>query len=124
METKQFSKEHLSAVLDAFIRVKGGEIELTSFGICYNASHISTEVHKDFCAYAVVETFSLGWPKHSGNRDTPCGYVGRNKWVGEHGALRYELLDYLIDRLTEELGRNEQKMVVNIVWYEGELPSD
>lgn len=101
MNTTQFSKEHLSAVLDAFIRVKNGEIDADFFGICWNADHISTQVDAEFDAYKVVEVFSIGWPKHSGIENTPCGYSGGNKWIGTQGALRYELLDFLIDELTK-----------------------
>lgn len=85
MKIEQFSKEHLSAVLGALIRVKNGEIEAYCFGICYNADCISTKVDGDFDAYEVVETFSLGWSKYSGNSATPCGYKGGNKWAGECG---------------------------------------
>lgn len=101
MNIEQFSKEHLSVVLDALIKVKNGEIEEDYSGICYNADCISTKVNEEFGAYEVVEAFSIGWPKHSGNVVTPCGYKSGNKWIGEQGALRYELLDFLIDELTK-----------------------
>lgn len=101
MNIEQFSKEHLSAVLDAFIRIKNGEIEDDYFGICYNADCISAKVNEDFCAFKVVEVSSIGWTKHSGNVATPCGYKSGNKWTGEQGALRYELLDFLINELTK-----------------------
>lgn len=104
MNIEQFSKEHLSAVLDAFIQIKGGKIEDKFFGICYNADRISTGVNGSFDAYAVVETFSLGWEKHSGKGMVPVPHrynANDNKWKGTQGALRYELLDFLIDELTK-----------------------
>lgn len=106
MNIEQFSKEHLSAVLDAFIRVKNGEIEDDFFGICYNASHISEKLDEEFDAYGVVEVFSVGWPQHSGQASSPVPlkYGMGTKWSGRNGSLRYELLDFLIDELTKVVG--------------------
>lgn len=56
------------------------------------------------------------WPRFSGNIifPVPCPYDQEenhgytyerivNKWEGRYGALRYELLDFLIERLIEAL---------------------
>ena len=109
--SEQFSKEHLSAVLEAMIRVKGGEIDATIFGICFNTSQI---VGDDGCvAYDVIEYLSPKWPKYSGDiaypvpspngKETPMyAYnYSDNLWTGEYGQLRYELLDFLIEELTK-----------------------
>ena len=50
------------------------------------------------------------WPKFSGNADFPINdptgietaynvYDQLPKWIGEYGALRFELLDHIIDFL-------------------------
>lgn len=97
---KQFSKEHLSAVLEALIRVKGGEITDAFFGICYNADNL-IDNNDEHDAYEVVVHYSPKWPKSTGNPDEPIPYKGLNKWTGEYGQLRYELLDFLIEELTK-----------------------
>lgn len=54
------------------------------------------------------------WPKFSGNEDYPIPdpFLGcprrvywnmENMWVGEYGALRIELLDFLISELEKEI---------------------
>jgi hypothetical protein len=109
MNIEQFSKEHLSGVLDAFIRVKGGEINY-EYGICANVDWncISGYNSDD----VLVCLFPL-WDKFSGNINYPVpstdiGYSSEclynykdNLWEGEYGALRYELLDFLIEELTK-----------------------
>lgn len=127
MNIEQFSKEHLSAVLDAFIRVKGGEIDDTEFGICWNATTISTDVRENYCSYIIVEILSSGWPKYSGLPLTPVSSNYRsitNKWEGEEGALRYELLDFLIDELTKVVNKDEQKIACTIELFEGGFTND
>lgn len=96
---KQFSKEHLSAALEALIKVKGGEITNTYFGICYNADSLID--NDEYDAYEVLAYYSPMWPKSTGNPATPIPYKGNNKWTGEYGQLRYELLDFLIEELTK-----------------------
>lgn len=102
MNIEQFSKEHLSAVLDALIRVKGGEIDDYGLGICWNADW-TTDMAYD--AYEVVCEISSAWPKHSGKEGYPIEEsYDDNLWIGTQGALRYELLDFLIDELTKVVG--------------------
>lgn len=99
MNTKQFSKEHLSAVLGALIRVKNGEIDDYGLGICWNADWL-TDMAYD--AYEVVSEVSSDWPKHSGKEGYPIEEsYDDNLWIGTQGALRYELLDFLIDKLAK-----------------------
>lgn len=104
---KQFSKEHLSSVLEAMIRVKGGEVDDYELGICFNTSQI---VGDDDCvAYDVIEYLSPKWHKSTGNPLTPIPYVCGNKWTGEYGQLRYELLDFLIEELTKAVGEYDEE---------------
>lgn len=108
MDIEQFNKEHLSAILDALIRVKGNKVD-ASCGICANV-----EYHC-ICPYSdsiLMELFPL-WEKFSGNINYPvpstvtgysseCLYNYRDDlWSGEYGALHYDLLDFLIDELTK-----------------------
>lgn len=102
MNIEQFSKEHLSAVLDALIRVKNGEIVDYEYGICWNSCVISVK----YDSYDIISILSCRWGKFSGDKDYPVeGYKlyveTGDKWTGENGALRYELLDFLIDDLTK-----------------------
>lgn len=108
MNIEQFSKEHLSAVLDALIRVKGGEVDDDEFGICYNAVTACTYPPSD-----VLNSLYCGWGKFSGDEHYPIPSpvedqspdevynLTGNLWEGKYGALRYELLDFLIDELTK-----------------------
>ena len=111
MNTRQFSKEHLSAVLEALIKVKGVEIEDVQFGICANTRYIVDD--GSYVAYNVIEYLSPKWPKYSGDiaypvpspngKETPMyAYnYSDNLWTGEYGQLRYELLDFLIEELNK-----------------------
>lgn len=101
MNIEQLDKEYLQSVLDAFIRVKAGELDKPECGICHNATVISGR-----WVYTLVGYLSQGWDKYSGNRTYPVPYkVGdTDKWTGEYGQLRYELLDFLIEELTKKVG--------------------
>lgn len=116
MNIEQFSKEHLSAILDALVRVKDGEITYTDVGICGNTETLLAMEYGEvipFNTYELLEVFSIDWPKHSGGHlyPVPSPIEGEhpmdaydytdNLWDGEYGALRYELLDFLIDELTK-----------------------
>lgn len=114
MNIEQFSKRHLSAVLDALIRVKGGEIALLEYGICFNSQELL--IKAGYYSYeGVLSDLYRRWIKFSGDISYPvpdprggdARYVYKftpNLWEGEYGALRYELLDFLIDELTKVVG--------------------
>lgn len=75
-----------------------------SCGICKNLSkHIGK-----YWAYKFVKEYAVGWDEHSGSLDLPIDgdYCAENCWIGEYGAARLRLLDYLIQRVTE-LGDSE-----------------
>lgn len=116
MNTKQFSKEHLSITLEALTAIKGGEITYTVTGICGNADTLLSLWCNDdtiFNVYNLLEVFCQGWDKHSSDSlyPVPSPIEGvapmdayddyDNKWTGEYGQLRYELLDFLIEELTK-----------------------
>lgn len=131
MINEKFSKEHLQAVLDALIRVKGGEIALLEYGICFNARELLIEA--GYYSYEnVLSDLYSRWGKFSGDVSYPvpdprggdAGYVYKyttDLWSGEYGALRYELLDFLINRLAKELSIPQQTVNCKIEGYEGEL---
>jgi hypothetical protein len=122
MNIEQFSKEHLSAVLGASIRVKGGEIDEYCLGICWNVDYL-TDMAYD--AYDVISEVSPSWPKHSGRKGFPIEEsYDANIWIGTQGALRYELLDFLIDELTKVVNNGEQKIACTIELFEGGFTND
>ena len=60
--------------------------------------------------YPVLRLAAEGWPKHSGDSVYPVPGVGGctadaafryalDKWTGEYGDLRRELLDWIVDHL-------------------------
>lgn len=86
------------------------------FGICH---HLETKLDVEFDSYQLVGRFSLGWPKHSGVVEYPvpspdgltpryayehtCPTTG-DAWTAAYGQLRRELLDFLIETVSAELG--------------------
>lgn len=126
---KQFSKEHLSAVLEALIKVKGGEIDDIRCGICWNTTyHLMGTVHDTSYLFdsSLFDHYTPLWSKYTGNSGYPVpavsvGYTpqqeylsSRDKWAGKYGQLRYKLLDFLIEKLTKD-----------VEWYDNEdYPQD
>lgn len=108
MNIKQFSNNHLRGVLRALLRVKNGEIDNRTNGICWNAQALC-----GYDTYCVIEQGSKYWSNFSGDKNYPVPSTNRevssqdmyedidgDMWTGEYGTLRYELLDFLIDELT------------------------
>ena len=84
-------------------------IQLKYNGICYNTLYDSNSTRTIELAGAVwdLEDLCRKWPKAVDTRGfpVPCpGYINpaegyhatEDKWAGEYGALRIELLDWLI----------------------------
>jgi hypothetical protein len=75
--------------------------------------------------YTMVEDVARGWRWHSGHRDYPIpvtdddlevnspfaqfghAYRGNAMWTGMQGAMRWDLVAYMITKLTNELYRSE-----------------
>ena len=84
-------------------RVLNNAVEANYAGICDNLMFIDRQALYDIMR---------NWPEHSGDRTYPVsdpdGYFsamamfGRtaNVWVGEYGAARIRLLDFLIEETT------------------------
>ena len=87
-------------LLEQLIHMRENGPNDTSVGICMN-----------LVPYPDLEDLVKSWPKFSGETVFPVshpsgtnstGYFNTpNKWVGEYGAARYELLDHLIQELSK-----------------------
>jgi hypothetical protein len=75
--------------------VKAEDILYPNRGICFNVSSLGKT---DSAAFNLTDKYAMGWPEHSGitNRPVPFEYGADLKWVGEEGASRLRLLNYLI----------------------------
>ena len=86
-------------LLEALLALRGGELHYPSSGICPNLEFL-IEIDDE-----ILRELMSGWPKHSGDMYYPVPggrdayYESMNKWEGEYGALRRELLDYMIEQL-------------------------
>lgn len=91
-------------------RGKPREVDHAQFGICFQITHTNN--------YVYTKRLMRQWPKYSGDSDYPIPdpdgiedpsvYYSRSgssaMWNKEHpyGALRHELLDYLIEKLESQ----------------------
>lgn len=99
-----------SKFLEGLLNLRDNGPNEEYFGICYNGAQIIGQVHphgvdvySEF--YEFVSLHSQSWPKCSGCLSYPIPeqrHLVYNKWEGESGALRYELIDFLIAKLLEE----------------------
>lgn len=98
-------------ILSALIHLRdnGPFEDHTNMGICYNgATFLKLESFEDANVfYDFIDEESQDWPKYSGRPSYPIKSVEPGeypylKWEGEQGALRYELIDFLIAKLLEE----------------------
>lgn len=114
--------EYLQLMLDAALDIKAGNFD-KGVGICGNIDRkVTNAMHVKFPEYVIADdeiimnswrilrrTFYT-WPKFSGDIDFPINdpheietaynvYARLPKWTGAYGALRFELLDHVIDFL-------------------------
>lgn len=108
--------EYLQLMLDAALDIKAGNFD-KRFGICSNLSDkVNSQVEESERdeLWQILKQAFYTWPKFSGdinypindpyNRvSAPRAYDQLPKWVGEYGALRFELLDHVIDFLKKEI---------------------
>lgn len=109
--------EYLQLMLDAAIDIKAGNFE-KGYGICKNlGDKVNSQVEESEERYdspQILEQAFCTWPKFSGDANYPINdpyaivsayraYDCLPKWVGEYGALRFELLDHIIDFLKKEI---------------------
>ena len=103
--------EYLQLMLDAALDIKAGNFD-KEYGICSNLSD-KVEESERYDSWQILEQAFYTWPKFSGDVKFPIndpyneftahkayGYLP--KWVGEYGALRFELLDHIIDCLKKD----------------------
>ena len=121
--------EYLQLMLDAALDIKAGNFD-KSVGICGNIDHkVTNAMHVKFPGYVIndddefimnswriLRRASCTWPKFSGDAEFPIddpheietaydAYARLPKWTGAYGALRFELLDHVIDFLKKEIER-------------------
>ena len=118
--------DYLQPMLDAALDIKAGNFT-KRYGICTNISDkvISAmnvklpesvidddEITRD--SWQILKHAFYTWPKFSGDADYPINdpfgietaynvYNQLPKWIGEYGALRFELLNHIIDCLKREI---------------------
>ena len=119
--------EYLQLMLDAALDIKAGNFN-EGYGICGNIGRkVINAMYVKFPEYVmddedeiimdswqILERAFRTWPKFSGNVNFPINDPNGNfsaysaygylpKWTGEYGALRFELLDHVIDFLKKEI---------------------
>lgn len=122
--------DYLKLMLDAAIDIKTGNFD-SDYGICENLSYkvnsaIAVKFPEEFPEYIIgdgkilmnswriLRSVFCTWPKFSGDANFPIddpyeietpedAYVRLSKWTGAYGALRFELLDHVIDCLKKEI---------------------
>ena len=108
--------EHLQLMLDAALDIKAGNFN-EDYGICTNLSEeVNSQIRESeyYDSWQILEQAFYTWPKFSGDANFPINdpynkvsarrvYNDLPKWTGEYGALRFELLDHVIDYLKKEI---------------------
>ena len=119
--------DYLQLMLNAALDIKEGNFN-NHIGICGNIeSKVTNAWDVEFPDYVPSDDDELimnswqilsrafcTWPEFSGDRDYPIKdphgidtpynvYARSHKWIGEYGALRFELLDHVIDFLKKEI---------------------
>ena len=115
--------EYLQLCLDAALDIKAGNFD-EAYGICSNLSDkVAYAMAVKFPEYVIDDEYEIimnswrilrrafyTWPKFSGDMQFPIedpheietaddAYARLPKWTGAYGALRFELLDHVIDFL-------------------------
>ena len=103
-------------ILEALKKIQAGERPSPTLGICANVyeilDHECENLALESSVYSVIEEMSPRWPNYAGNSAYPVegGEVyfwsedaKRNRWNPEddHGALRLDLLAWLIEELSK-----------------------
>ena len=111
-----YYSDYLQFCLDAALDIKAGNFD-EGYGICSNLSDkVNSQVptsERGELSEILKQAFYT-WPKFSGDINYPINdpynrvsahraYGDLPKWTGEYGALRFELLDHVIDCLKKEI---------------------
>lgn len=118
--------EYLQLMLDAALDIKAGNFD-EEYGICTNlrdkvtyamtvkfSEYVIDHPENPMNSWEILRRASRTWPKFSGDAGFPIddpyeietaedAYVRLPKWTGAYGALRFELLDHIIDYLNKEI---------------------
>lgn len=100
-------------ILEALLRIKAGEIPEPTLGICANVCNLMChDTESESQVYRFLEKMFPRWPNYSGNERYPVeggevyfwsAVAKRHRWNPEddHGALRLDLLEWLIQELSK-----------------------
>ncbi len=106
----------LSCLLDIRQAVDEGCVELSAHnGICAHVDRLWSTKTTDFrdLYMMTMDQLFASWPEFSGNIECPVPspsveltarrayHQATHKWVGEYGAARIRLLDWMIEQLQE-----------------------
>lgn len=106
--------EYFQFCLDAALDIKAGNFD-KEYGICSNLRNkVYGEGLDPYELWLIMQQAFYTWPKFSGDINYPINdpynevsahrvYDQLPKWTGEYGALRFELLDHVIDCLKKEI---------------------
>ena len=111
-----YYNEYLQLMLDAALDIKEGNFD-EEYGICTNLSEeVNSQIGESeyYDSWEILKEAFYKWPKFSGDVNFPINdpynkvsahraYDDLPKWIGEYGALRFELLDHVIDYLKKEI---------------------
>jgi hypothetical protein len=95
----------------ALLKVKEGNIQDTSLGICHNTFEVLKSSFPEISrsgVYRAIMQLATGWEHHTGSQAKPVPFdhlrsVAKHyKWTGEQRKLRHSLIDHLIKQ-TEAL---------------------
>ena len=109
--------EYLQLLLDAALDIKAGNFN-KKYGICKNLGDKVINVIDDeqitINPWEILTQAFYTWPQFSGDVQFPIDdpyeieeahnvYARLPKWTSAYGALRFELLDHVIDCLKKEI---------------------
>ncbi len=93
-------------LLDALCEIRDMPKTNDTPGICFSLMFVLEYLKPKQLKYC--EKVWQEWPHYSGIRahPVPSGYAAP-RWTGSAGALRYDLLDFLITRLSTDIAETE-----------------
>jgi len=99
---RQMSSVEFKEIIEYLKKLERGFICEEELGICFNLKMLWAKNNASYyiSPYQLVNYFSVGWEHHSGIDNYPVGDINVNeKWEGQSGVLRGELIQHIIKRL-------------------------
>jgi hypothetical protein len=119
-----YNTNELDQVLSALKYIKLEEPTSEITGLCYNVfEYIDKNYKETKISYgdsqSIMQNHFLSWSKFSGNYDYPVEgdeetyYNVLNKYDRRtlYGKLRYQLIDHLVERITDEIYEDQAERV-------------